>query len=337
MRKLLIFFLILFCFDEVFPNDLRFKKRLNLLKTQTVQIHDEILHNNEELKKIKVDIDKNTQQKVIFNKYIKDKEFLGRRIVFLLQDKFYTNQITRVLRNLNNSSENVITKQIIREFFLKEVKFGIGEYFNNLENLKDLDKKLSLELENYKKKKKNLKKKLVKLEKKIKEVASLQKKVKPNKKLKAKESNLRRKAKNLNELLKSTESKTKIISRIRSKIKMPVVGNIVSDFGEGKDLHKLKNGLVFRVKEDSFVTSPMNGTVVYANKFRSFGNLVMIKDNRGFTSVLIGMKNLLISTGNEVLAGEPIAKISSNVKSQLYFELRENGKIVDPKSKVEIL
>jgi septal ring factor EnvC (AmiA/AmiB activator) len=49
------------------------------------------------------------------------------------------------------------------------------------------------------------------------------------------------------------------------------------------------------------------------------------------------MKNLLISTGNEVLVGEPIAKISSKMKSQLYFELRQNGKIVDPKSKVEIL
>ena len=63
----------------------------------------------------------------------------------------------------------------------------------------------------------------------------------------------------------------------------------------------------------------------------------MIKDNKGFTSVLIGMRNLLISTGNEVLVGEPIAKISSTLQSQLYFELRENGKIVDPKSKVEIL
>ena len=63
----------------------------------------------------------------------------------------------------------------------------------------------------------------------------------------------------------------------------------------------------------------------------------MIKDDKGFTSVLIGMRNLLISTGNEVLVGEPIAKISSKTKSQLYFELRENGKVVDPKSKVEIL
>ena len=137
--------------------------------------------------------------------------------------------------------------------------------------------------------------------------------------------------------MKSTEAKRKIISKIKSRIRMPVLGEIISDFGQGKDLHRLKNGLVFRVKEDSFVISPMNGTVVYANKFKSFGNLVMITDDKGFTSVLIGMKNLLISTGNEVLAGEPIAKMSANLKSQLYFELRENGKIVDPKSKVEIL
>lgn len=249
--KFFLFFLIVVSFSgEALSKELKFKKKLNNLKKQTVQIHNEILQNNEELKKIKVDIDRNKQKKIIFNKYIKDKEFLGQRIVFLLQDKFYTNQFTSILRNLNNSSYNVITKQIIREFFLKEIKVGINEYFNNLENLKDLDKELSVELENYKKKKKNLKKKLIKLEKKIKEVASLQKKVKPNKILKAKENNLRKKAKNLNELLKSAESKTKIISRIRSKIKMPVVGNIISNFGEDKNIHKLKNGLVFKVKED---------------------------------------------------------------------------------------
>ena len=73
-------------------------------------------------------------------------------------------------------------------------------------------------------------------------------------------------------LLKRQTKKRKIISKIKSKIKMPVSGDIISDFGQGKDLHKLKNGLVFKVRE-SFVTSPMNGTVVYANKFRSFGNL----------------------------------------------------------------
>ena len=44
----------------------------------------------------------------------------------------------------------------------------------------------------------------------------------------------------------------------------------------------------------------------------------------------------MISSGNEVFIGEPIAKISAGNNSQLYFELRLNGKIINPKSKVEI-
>ena len=337
MMKILIIILLFLNSSDCIAKNQNLKVKLNNLKQQTVKIHNEILTNNKELKKIKIDLDKNTQKKIILNRYIKDKDLLGRRIIFLLQDKFYTNQFTRIVRNLNNSSKELITKQIMREFFLKDVKSGINEYFLNLENLKSIDDELALELENYKTKKKDLKKKLLMLEKKIKEVAKVQKKVKTNTALKQKAKDLRKQAKNLNDLVKSAQTKRKIISKIKSRIKMPVSGELISDYGEGKDQHKLKNGLVFKVKEDSFVTSPMDGTVVYANKFKSFGNLVMIKDNKGFTSVLIGMRNLLLSTGNEVLVGEPIAKISSTLQSQLYFELRENGKIVDPKSKVEIL
>ena len=337
MIQILIIILVCFNLSSSLAKNTELKVKLNSLKKQTVKIHNEILINNKELKKIKIDLDRNTQKKIIINRYIKNKDLLGRRIIFLLQDKFYTNQFTRIVRNLDNSSQELITKQIIREFFLKKVKNEINDYFLNLENLKSIDNELALELENYKNKKKNLKKKLLMLEKKIEEVAKVQKKMKTNKKLEEKAKNLRKKAKNLNDLVKSAETKRKIISKIKSRIKMPVSGEIISDYGEGKDQHNLKNGLVFKVNEDSFVTSPMDGTVVYANKFKSFGNLVMIEDNKGFTSVLIGMRSLLISTGNEVLAGEPIAKISSTLQSQLYFELRENGKIVDPKSKVEIL
>ncbi|MEE2695341.1 MAG: peptidoglycan DD-metalloendopeptidase family protein [Pseudomonadota bacterium] len=337
--KYFFFIILIFVFNtsDSAIKDSKLKDKLNTLKKQTVKIHNEILRNNKELDQIKLDIDKNTQQKIIFNKYIKNREILGGRLVFLLQEKFYTNQLTRIVKNLNTSSDNLVTKQVIRGFFLKQVKTGISEYFESLENLKDLELELAVKLRNYREKKKVLQKKLDKLEKKIKEVAYFQRKVKQDKKLKIKEKKLKKKAKNLNELIKGTETKRKIISKITSKFTMPVFGEIISDFGEGKDLHKLKNGLVFRVKEDSFVTSPMNGIVVYANRFKRLGNLVMIQDANGFTSVLIGMKNLLISTGNEVLMGEPIAKITSSMKSQLYFELRKNGQIVDPKSKVEIL
>ena len=50
-------------------------------------------------------------------------------------------------------------------------------------------------------------------------------------------------------LVKAAETKRKIISKIKSRIKMPVSGQIISDYGEGKDQHKLKNGLVLRLRK----------------------------------------------------------------------------------------
>ena len=248
--KILFYIILVFTFTNSFANKPSLKVKLNSLKKQTVQIHNEILNNNQELQKIKIDIDRNTQKKIIFNKYIKDKDLLGRRIIFLLQDKFYTNQFTRISKNLNNSSEELITKQIIREYFLKEVKTGISEYFVNLENLKSLDRDLIKELENYKSKKKLLSKKLKKLEKKIKEVAKLQKKVKPNEKLKIKAKKLRQKAKNLNDLVKATETKRKIISGNLGLLSLYII-EIILEIEKDKILKSLN--LIFPNKIDNLL------------------------------------------------------------------------------------
>ena len=53
---------------------------------------------------------------------------------------------------------------------------------------------------------------------------------------------------------------------------MPVSGNNFRLWGRKRPNINLKMDWFLEVKEDSFVTSPMDGTVVYANKFKSFGN-----------------------------------------------------------------
>ena len=154
------------------------------------------------------------------------------------------------------------------------------------------------------------------MEKKINEVAKLQKKVKVDVKLKVKEKRYKEKAKNLNELVQGVKRK-KIKKKLTnfSKVKFPVQGKIISNFGEGKDIRKSKNGLVFKVIEDSFVTSPINGMVVYANQFRSYGNLIIIESKNEYHSILAGMDEILTNSGNEVLVGEPIAKNYLNYSS----------------------
>ena len=314
------------------------KTKLDTLKKQTVSIHNDILKNNKELKKIKIDIERNSQKQIILKKRIKSGENIGRRLIFLLQERIYLSPATKIINSLFFQSEDFITEQIVREFFLKKVRLGVDEYLSSFKTIAELNKELDDKLADYKKKKNNLSMKLKSLEKKIKEVAKLQKKVKVDVNLKVKEKRYKEKAKNLNELVQGVKRK-KIKKKLTnfSKVKFPVQGKIISNFGEGKDIRKSKNGLVFKVIEDSFVTSPINGMVVYANQFRSYGNLVIIENDQGYYSILSGMKKIMISSGNEVFIGEPIAKISAGNNSQLYFELRLNGKIINPKSKVEIL
>ena len=59
--RLFFFFLIILNFSA-FAENKSLKKNLDKLKKQTVIIHNDIIKNNSELKKIKIDIDRNSQK-----------------------------------------------------------------------------------------------------------------------------------------------------------------------------------------------------------------------------------------------------------------------------------
>ena len=176
MRLFLVYFLIVFtqCTD-LYPKN-KLEQRLNSLKKQTVTIHNNIIKNNKELKAIKLDIDKNKQKQIIYLKYIQDKEILGKRLFFLLQQKLYISEFSRVLKSMQNPSYYTVSKQIVRGYFFNKVKVGINNFFQSFENLKNVNNNLEDKLISYNKKKNKLKKELKNLEKKITQVSLLQKK-----------------------------------------------------------------------------------------------------------------------------------------------------------------
>ena len=63
MIKIFIIILVSLNFSDLLAKNSDLKVKLNSLKKQTVKIHNEILTNNKELKKIKIDLDRNTQKK----------------------------------------------------------------------------------------------------------------------------------------------------------------------------------------------------------------------------------------------------------------------------------
>ena len=338
MKFLIISLLVMLSqFSETHSKS-KLEKKLNDLKKQTVEIHNNIISNNKELKIIKLDIDRNRQKQIIYLRYIKDKEVLGKRLFFLLQEKLYVSEISRLLKGMQSSSDYSVSKQIIRGFFFNQVKVGIDNYFQSFENLKVVNQDLENKLYSYKEKKKKLNTELKNLEKKILQVSLLQKKFIANPEAKKREKKVKKSAKNINELVKGVKvPKLKKKKSITTRFQMPLQASIVSEFGQNKADKIFKNGVIFEVSEDSFVASPFDGIIVFANKFKSYGNLVIIENDNGYFCILAGMDNIIISSGNKVFKGEPIARISKKLKNKLYFELRKNGKIINPKSKVEIL
>jgi len=73
--------------------------------------------------------------------------------------------------------------------------------------------------------------------------------------------------------------------------------------------------------------------VVYAGQgLRGYGNLVIVKHNETFLSAYAHTSRILVSEQEVVKAGQKIAEIGSTGtdKVKLHFEIRRNGKPVDP-------
>jgi lipoprotein NlpD len=65
---------------------------------------------------------------------------------------------------------------------------------------------------------------------------------------------------------------------------------------------------------------------------RGYGNLIIIKHTESLLSAYAHNRDVLVHEGQEVLAGQAIARMGEGPKhiAALYFDIRENGKPTDP-------
>ena len=75
------------------------------------------------------------------------------------------------------------------------------------------------------------------------------------------------------------------------------------------------------------------GRVVYTGSgIRGYGNLIIIKHGENLLSAYAHTRELLVREGQEVSLGQVIARMGEGApqKPVLYFEIRRNGKPIDP-------
>ena len=113
----------------------------------------------------------------------------------------------------------------------------------------------------------------------------------------------------------------------------PVRGQIISGFG-GKDGGKRNDGINIRVPRGTPVVAAAAGTVAYAgNELKGFGNLILLRHDQGWVSAYAHNDDILVSRGQAVNRGAPIARAGSSGQvgePQLHFELRHGAQAVDP-------
>jgi murein DD-endopeptidase MepM/ murein hydrolase activator NlpD len=81
------------------------------------------------------------------------------------------------------------------------------------------------------------------------------------------------------------------------------------------------------------VVAAAAGSVAYAsNGLRGYGNLVIIRHASGYLTIYAHNRRLLVKQGQRVTQGQKIAEMGNSDSKQveLYFELRQGGKPVDP-------
>ena len=123
------------------------------------------------------------------------------------------------------------------------------------------------------------------------------------------------------------------LARLKGQLRLPTRGAVSNRFGAARQEGSTWKGLFIIAGTGSEVRSIAGGRVVFAEWMRGFGNLLIVDHGSSYLSIYANNDSLLKQVGDEVRSGEAIATVGNsggNPESGLYFELRHQGKPVDP-------
>ncbi len=121
---------------------------------------------------------------------------------------------------------------------------------------------------------------------------------------------------------------------MKHKLPWPTAGRPQNMFGQSIDNSTLTyNGVMIKAPLGQAIKAVYPGKVVFANWLRGFGLLLIIEHGQGFMTLYAHNNSLYKKTGDRVRSGDLIATVGNsggNEQNGLYFEIRRNGKPLNP-------
>lgn len=132
---------------------------------------------------------------------------------------------------------------------------------------------------------------------------------------------------------RAAEPVTVPLASFRGALDWPAPGRVTGPFGPAsRPGGAARNGINIGAPEGGPVTAIHPGTVDYADSFSGFGNLVIIDHGSNYFSLYGYLGSVEVSRGQHVDAGTPLGRVGTAPAgpAALYFELRVDGRSVDP-------
>ena len=117
----------------------------------------------------------------------------------------------------------------------------------------------------------------------------------------------------------------------------PTLGKLISSFGQKVETKSgtitTQNGITLQAPYGNQVFAVFDGTVVHTGWLAGYGEIIIIDHGRGYHSIVGHLRSTEVQVGKKVTQLAPIGTVGdsgSTAGTQLYFELRHDGKSIDP-------
>jgi septal ring factor EnvC (AmiA/AmiB activator) len=127
------------------------------------------------------------------------------------------------------------------------------------------------------------------------------------------------------------------IGEFKGALDWPVRGKVIERFGRQKstefDTYVVNNGIRIAAEPGSPVRAVFTGTVLFAQWFKGYGNLIILDHGDRVFSLYGNTRGGNLAVGETVQAGATIAAVAEGEEGSsgyVYFEIREDNRPTDP-------
>ena len=127
------------------------------------------------------------------------------------------------------------------------------------------------------------------------------------------------------------------IRSVQGALDWPVRGRVVERFGRQRNpkfaTYTVNHGLKIEAAPNAQVRAVFQGTVLFSQWFKGYGNLIILDHGNRVFSLYGNLKQSAVAVGDRIATGQPIAGVGESEDAaggHLYFEIRNDNRPEDP-------